>query len=84
MARQIMWALREAVCDQYEIHGYGRQNIIGVDRLCSQLNNWIRILDIETDRITSSDGFMVVTFKQKPSFAKSFREFKAKARLHRI
>ena len=44
------------------------------------ISAWIRILEIDTERITSRDGFMVVVFKPKPGYSTSFREFKAKAR----
>ena len=80
MALRILSAMREGICEQFELHGYGKHNIIAVERISNMISAWIRILEIDTERINSRDGFMVVVFKPKPGYSTSFREFKAKAR----
>ena len=75
----ILCRMREGVCDKYEIHGYGKYNIIAVNKLCDILNFWLRILNIETERVNSSDGFIIVTFKARTGFAQEYKKFKERA-----
>ena len=72
--------MREGICEQFELHGYGKLNIWAVERISNMISAWIRILEIDTERISSRDGFMVVVFKPKQGYSTSFREYKAKAR----
>ena len=61
--------------DDFEIHGYGKKNVVGVENICRKLYRWIEIKDIKTGFV-QGDTFIIVYYRRLKGIHNKFREMK--------
>ena len=60
-AHDIMRALEEDLCEKYQLHGYGKEAVKGVDSVTEMLARWILVKKVKTG-IKHGDQYIVVHF----------------------
>jgi len=63
MTRNVMSQMLKCLSDEYEIHGYGKANVQGVESVARNLHRWIEITDVKTG-FTDGDCYIIVYFKR--------------------
>ena len=75
-AMTVLKTLRDNLFGTYELHGYGREAVKGVDLVTELLNVWITVVQIDT----GCDNQIIVHFKRAPGFFEGHKKAMKMAR----
>ena len=81
-AREIFKTLKKNMVKKYELHAYGRKDIIVCKEVSEILKRWISVLDIESGPFMLEDKvdlYMVVHFERNSDFYGAYKISKSKA-----
>ena len=78
MTRKILHRMLHRLSENFEIHAYGKKQVLNAEKLSLSLYRWIEVVNIKTG-YEFGDTYMIVEFKSAPGIHTQYKKAKGKA-----
>ena len=78
----VLRKMKENLVDEYQLHAYGRKNVLLCEEVSKILNKWMQVTDVETGCTEVNDTlgcYMIIYFRRSKGFTQAFKRCKYKA-----
>ena len=82
-SRRILYNLLKCLSHKYEIHGYGKKQVQGAERLCKALYRYIVVEQIQSG-FFEGDCYIIIIFTRQADIHKQHRMLKKKIEEARV
>ena len=79
-AKIILQKFRDGLHQNYELHGYGKDHCLGVEKVCRMIQEWIDVKEVKTGQRDLGESYIIVMFSPTAEFHAAWKKSKEKAR----